>query len=225
MNTFFKKGAALALTATLATGLFANDAHAANFKDISGYSATTQLQINMLAYLGVVKGTSSTTFSPAVEITRGQVVKLLGRFLVENRLATIPKDWKTKQRFKDLSLKNSDEELLMYGAIVYDKGIFKGNNGYLQSKGKLTRENMALLMNRTATALTGKSFVEIQKAEGAKHNVSDLLAAKAESRDAIAALNALGVSNGAQFKPKNNLQRVHLVSFLSNAMDVALKYK
>lgn len=225
MKRLMKKGAALLAAVTIATTIVAPQASAASFKDIGGYSATTQAQINMLAQMGIVKGTTPTTFSPAVEMSRGQVVKLLGRFLIENGLAKVPSDWKTKQRFKDVSTGAKDQELLMYGSVVYDKGIFVGSNGYLMTSDSLTRENMALLMDRTAKVLTGKSFVDMHKAEGTKHQVNDLSSAKAEAREAIAAMNALGVSTVAKYKPKTHLQRVHLVTFLSNALDVAMKYR
>lgn len=51
------------------------------FTDITGYPATTQVAINQLAQLGIAKGTSTTTFSPATSVFRWQMALFLARQL------------------------------------------------------------------------------------------------------------------------------------------------
>lgn len=51
------------------------------FTDIVSYPATTQVAINQLAQLGIAKGTSTTTFSPATNVFRWQMALFLGRQL------------------------------------------------------------------------------------------------------------------------------------------------
>lgn len=188
------------------------------FTDIGGYAQETQDQINSLVDAGIITGTSATTFSPSTDISRGQVVKLLGRYLVESGNATLPADWNTNQRFSDVPVNYTDADLVKNAAIVFDAGVFKGNNGVLNSAGKITRENMALVLDRAAEAITGYSLQDIAGNESS--NVTDINTAKAEARGAIKALNALEISTVNVFKPKNNVQRVHFATFLSNAIDV-----
>lgn len=51
------------------------------FTDITSYPATTQVAINQLAQLGVAKGTTNSTYSPAANVARWQMALFLGREL------------------------------------------------------------------------------------------------------------------------------------------------
>ena len=51
------------------------------FTDIVTYPAATQVAINQLAQLGIAKGTTKTTFSPAANVLRWQMALFLGRQL------------------------------------------------------------------------------------------------------------------------------------------------
>lgn len=215
--THYKKFLTVAATAALVASAVAPVEAASKFTDINNYSQAVQDEINSLAEAGVINGTSETTFSPARDITRGQVVKLLGRFLVKEGYASIPADWETKQRFNDIHLDASDKDLVMNAAVVYDAGVFQGSNGNLTSYTSISRENMALVLNRAADKILGKTLVEIAEAEGKTGNVKDLSVAKAEAREAIDALNALQISNVQTFNPKGNVTRANFVSFLHRA--------
>ena len=212
--TQYKKFLTGAATAALVASAVAPAEAAPKFTDINNYSQAVQDEINALAAAGVINGTSETTFSPARDITRGQVVKLLGRFLVQEGYAKIPTDWETKQRFKDIHLDASDKDLVMNAAVVFDAGVFQGSNGNLTSYTSISRENMALVLDRAASKILGKSLVELAEDEGKTGNVKDLSVAKAEARDAIEAINALGISNVETFNPKGNVTRANFVSFL-----------
>lgn len=215
--TAYKKFVATAAAAALVATAVTPASAASKFTDISTYSADVQKEINDLAAAKIINGTTETTFSPARDITRGQVVKLLGRFLVNEGYAKVPADWKTKQRFSDIAVNATDQDLVKNAAVVFDAKVFLGSNGKLMSTGKISRENMALVLDRAAKAINGTSFSEVVKDEGLKGNVKDLNNAKKEAREAIAALNALGISNVATFNPKNNVTRANFVSFLHRA--------
>lgn len=188
------------------------------FTDISSYSADTQQHILNLVDQKIINGKTPSTFAPSDEITRGQVVKMLGRFLVNKQITTIPSDWETTQYFSDLSLQTKDRELLKYAAVVKSTGIFNGKqDGTLDSSGTISRENMALVLDRATEAMHGKSLAEI--AYYLEDSVLDIDFAKEEAREAIRALNALGISNVEEFNPKNTVKRVHFATFLSKAME------
>lgn len=193
-------------------------AEVSKFTDMHKYAPETQKQVDALAAKGIINGTSATTFAPANNITRGQVVKLLGRFLVETGQSEVPADWNTKQRFNDIPVNFTDKDLVKNAAIVFDAGVFKGDNGDLNSAGYITRQNMALVLDRAAEAITGDSLQDL--AAGKTDGVTDIANAKEESRGAIKALNALGISTVAEFKPVNNVQRVHFATFLYNTIGV-----
>lgn len=213
----YKKFLATAATAALVATAVTPAEAASKFTDIGNYAQNVQDEITSLADAGIINGTSETTFSPARDITRGQVVKLLGRFLVNEGYAKIPADWDQKQRFNDIRLDASDKDLIMNAAVVYDAGVFQGSNGNLVSYQPISRENMALVLDRAADKILGKTLVDIAKEEGKAANVTDLAKAKVEARAAIEAINVLAISNVSNFNPKGNVTRANFVSFLHRA--------
>ena len=216
----YQKFVATAATATLVATAVVPAASAADttFSDISSYATEVQEEVLFLADLGVINGFEDGTFKPAQNITRGQAVKMIGRFL-EAQGVEAPANWATEQSFSDIAVDRTDRDLVKYAALVKEAGVFQGNGNVLNPSGFTTRENMALILDRLIGQLTGKTAVEL--AEGLENNVSDLANAKEEAREAIAALNALGVSNAEEFKPKNNTQRVHFASFLARMIELA----
>ncbi|MEE1133033.1 MAG: S-layer homology domain-containing protein [Caryophanon sp.] len=215
----YQKFVATAATATLvATAVVPAASADTKFSDIATYATEVQEEVLFLAGLGVINGFEDGTFKPAQNITRGQAVKMIGRFL-EAQGVEAPANWATEQSFSDIAVDRTDRDLVKYAALVKEAGVFQGNGSVLNPSGFTTRENMALILDRLIGQLTGKTAVEL--AEGLENNVSDLANAKEESRAAIAALNALGVSNAEEFKPKNNTQRVHFASFLARMIELA----
>ncbi|OCS87437.1 S-layer homology domain-containing protein [Caryophanon tenue] len=219
-NIFLASSAALVISAVMPVG-----ASAMNFTDLTQYDETTQQAVDYLVEKKVVHGTSPTTFSPRQNIKRGQVVKMLGKYLKQAGM-TVPTDWATKARFTDVPTTTSDQELLQYAALVYDSGIFVGSNGQLNASGNLTRENVALVLNRLAvTVLDGKSLIDYVKENQLATNIKDLQSVKEEAREAVYAFNALKISNVDNFNPKGNVQRIHFASFLAKVLQVTDKIK
>ena len=209
----YQKFVATAATATLVASAIVPVASAnAGFTDITNYDAKVQGYINDLADRGIIKGTSETTFAPSTHISRGQVVKLLGRYLEEEQGYEIPEDWEDS-RFKDVDV-TKDAELAKYAALVYDAGVFTGNNGNLEATKKISRQNMAVVLDRAVEAITGTSLVELAAETGEEADVADLDTAKESARDAIEALNILGISTVENFNPLNNVSRANFAKFL-----------
>lgn len=210
----------VATLATAAVVAVAPTAQAATFTDIGSYDAATQHEINELHKLGIINGTTATTFSPARDIKRSQVVKILGRFLVQQGYAKVPADALTKQRYSDIALNGKDKELIELAAVVKDYGIFNGSNGALKPSGEMNRQNMVLVLSRLVDAVEGSDNTLVTMAKGKPTNVTDLAKAKAETKDIIAAFNALGLSNTTTFNPNNNVKRSHFASFMYRIIEL-----
>lgn len=190
------------------------------FTDIHDLSPIVQGQILELVDKGIFSGTSKTTFSPGREITRGQVVLVLARILLNNGMAEIPADWETKQYFNDIPLQTDDRLLLQFAALVKSTGVFNGTaDGKLNPADPITREQMALVLNRATDVMSGKSLVEIARASGKEGKVIDLDEAGEHTREAISSLSALGITATEKFNPKGTVKRSQFASFLSRALD------
>ncbi|SOB90834.1 S-layer family protein [Ureibacillus xyleni] len=207
----YKKFVATAATATLvASAIVPVASAAASFSDVPATSSHAEA-IDALVADGIINGYPGGLFKPGNDLSRGNVVKLLGKW-VEKQGYSIPADWDINQRFDDLPV-TAEAELVKYAALVKDAGVFKGVNNKLNSSDKISRENMALTLDRAYKAVYGKSLVEL--AEGTEDlAVADLASAKAESRDAIQALRNLGITTQTNFDPKSNVTRGQFASFL-----------
>lgn len=209
---YMKKTASFLVAASM---LAATPAYSASsFTDMARYDDTTQQAVNDLVDRQIIKGTSSTTFSPAREITRGQVVKMLGRYL-EAAGKAVPTNWETKARFTDVPLSINDRELLKYAALVYDEGVFVGSDGKLNAASMLTRENLVLVLTRLVKDV---DLAKYANDKGLTGNVKDLAAVKEEAKEAVQLFNALGISNVDVFNPKDAVLRVHFASFLAKLL-------
>ncbi|MDV6378229.1 S-layer homology domain-containing protein [Sporosarcina sp. GW1-11] len=190
------------------------------FTDIKGN--THEEAINALVAAGAISGYEDGTFKPNKTLTRSDVVKMLGKWLVNNQGYEIPADYKTNPRFADQTDKTNDE-LLKYSAVVKDNKIFNGyENGTLGATGEITRENMALVLVRAYDAIYKTDLVEYVKGQDFKRDVIDLNKAKAEARPYIDVLDFFDITNPAApaFNPKNITTRGHFASFLYKTAQV-----
>src|SRR5690606_25987153 len=212
----YTKFVATAATATLVASAIVPVASAAQtFPDVADTNSHAE-SINALVEAGIINGYPDGTFKPNLTEKRGQVVKMLGKWAEAQGFA-VPADYNTKARFTDLAADAADQELVKYAAVVKDAGIFLGDNGALNTAGNITRENMALVLDRAYKAVTGKSLVEL--AEGSQNVVvGDLAVAKAEAREEIQAIRNLGISVVDNFKPKDIVTRAQFASFLNKTI-------
>ncbi|WP_339175216.1 S-layer homology domain-containing protein [Solibacillus sp. FSL R5-0691] len=212
----YTKFVAAAATATLVASAIVPVASAAGFSDVADTNSHA-VNINALAEAGIIGGYPDGTFKPNQELTRGQVVKMLGKW-VEAQGFEIPADYATKARFTDLAADAKDQELVKYAALVFDTGVFAGSNGALNAGGKITRENMALVLDRAFKAINDTTLVEVA-AEIEDITVADLNTAKSEAREAIQALRNLGISGVENFMPKNSVTRAQFATFLNKTIN------
>lgn len=217
----YKKFVATAATATLVASAIVPVASAAGFSDVSENSEFAPF-INALVEEGIINGyASDNTFRPNNKLTRGQVAIMLGRWL-ENNGEIVPTDWNTVQRFNDVPVNAttaSGKELAKYAALVKETGVFTGVLGSLNPGQNITRENMAVVLDRVASAVTGFSLVEVAE-EIEDVTVADLNTAQAAYQDEIQALADLGITTVSNFRPKEQVSRAQFAKFLYTTFEV-----
>ena len=213
----YKKFLVGAASAALVASAVAPAASAKEFKDTKGN--THEKAIDALSDAGVISGYPDGTFQPNKTLTRSDVVKLMGKWLVSEGYS-IPKDYKTKPRFTDLT-SSSNDELLQSAAIVKDNGVFNGNNGRLLAGDNITRENMAVVLVRAFDKVHNIDLVKYVEAQDFKKDVIDLNKAKAEARPAIDVLDYFDITNPAApaFNPKNTTTRGQFATFLHKTIN------
>ncbi|AXI01181.1 S-layer homology domain-containing protein [Sporosarcina sp. PTS2304] len=211
--TKYRKFVVGAASAALVASAVAPVVSAATFSDTKGN--THEEAINALSEAGVITGYPDGTFKPNKTLTRSDVVKLMGKWLISKGYE-VPTDYKTKPRFADLKT-TSNDELLKMSALVYDNGLFVGKpDGTLDASGDITRENMAIVLVRAFDRVHDIDLVSYVKAQDFKKDVTDLGKAKAEARPAIDVLDFFDITNPAapQFNPKSTTTRGQFATFV-----------
>ncbi|WP_421101534.1 S-layer homology domain-containing protein, partial [Sporosarcina psychrophila] len=213
----YKKFIVGAATAALVASAVAPVASAKDFKDTKGN--THEIAIDALSDAGVITGYPDGSFLPNKTLTRSDVVKLMGKWLVSEGYK-VPTDYKTNMRFSDLTSKSNDE-LLQYAAVVKENGVFNGSNGNLLAGDNITRENMAVVIVRAFDQVNDLDLVTFVAAQDFKKDVTDLAKAKAEARTAIDVLDYFDITNPAApaFNPKNTTTRGHFATFLHKSIN------
>jgi len=202
-----------AASAALVASAVAPVASAADFKDTKGN--THEEAINALSDAGVISGYPDGTFLPNKTLSRSDVVKLMGKWLVAEG-AVVPTDYKTNPRFADLK-STSNDELLKFAAVVKDNGVFVGTpDGKLDPTGNITRENMAVVLVRAFDRVHEIDLTTYVAGQDFKKDVTDLGTAKAEARPAIEVLDFFDITNPAApaFNPKSTTTRGQFATFL-----------
>ena len=205
-----------ATSAALVASAIVPVASAANFSDIEKNDHKDA--ILALAEAGIVSGYTDGTFKPNAVVTRGNVTKLLGKWLVSEGYK-VPENFETEGRFTDLPVTSADQELVKYAALVKDEGVFKGSNDKLMQANNMTREQMAVVLVRAIKTVYGVDLVADYKVANFESKITDLEKATAdENREAITALEFAELTTVTAFNPKNSLTRGQFASFLHRAI-------
>ena len=114
--------------------------------DISGFTDVVSTdwfynQISMAYKLKLINGISSTEISPKSVVTREQVFTILSRFM---SLDNINVDLSVLDSFVDFNTVSSWAK--PYAAAMVNAGYVSGDNGYLNPRDAITREEFAQLM-------------------------------------------------------------------------------
>ncbi|MEK4128698.1 S-layer homology domain-containing protein [Solibacillus sp. FSL W8-0474] len=207
---------ASATAVVLASTAIVPVASAASFSDIKG--SGHENAITSLSEQGIIGGYPDGTFKPNQNLTRSDVVKLLGKYLVSLG-HKVPEDYKTKMRFTDLTAKSQDE-LLQYAALVKDVGVFQGSNGALMHRDQLRRDQMATVLVRAFKVINEYDYVAPMLDSEYKSNISDLHRTTVEHQESIETLAYYGVTKQKTFNPKDPTKRGQFATFLYNMLQI-----
>ena len=174
------------------------------FKDMqNGHGA--MWDILFLYKKGIIGGYPDGTFRPNEPITRAQASAMLLRALdiplLENPTAT----------FKDVSKQSPHYRTL---ATINEKGVLRGENGYMRPAEQTTRAQMAAILRRAFDLPLEQKpmFIDVSPDNWAFADINSV------------ALNRIagGYQDGT-FKPGNPVTRAQFSSFLARAIDDKMK--
>ena len=139
------------------------------FTDIGALSEDAQAAANNLADLGIMPGTSATTFSPNTSVTRGSMATMLDAFLSKAARGEGGADTTKLSPDDNVFTDITNAPRNQYIAIrrVYELGITKGVTETLYRPTQaVTREQMALFISRTlAHTVARPAGLSIQSAK------------------------------------------------------------
>lgn len=204
-----------AASAALIAAAVVPTANAANFTDIA--KSDHKEAILALADAKIVAGYPDGSFKPNGVLTKGNVTKFLGKWLVLEHFQ-VPADYNKKVRFTDMPTSSKDKELLQYAALINDNGIFKGTNNKLLPSEYISREQMASILVRAIEKVYDIDLIAMYKKENFKSSITDLKVASPENHEAIIALEYAKITNVKTFNPKKTLTRGQFSSFLHRSM-------
>jgi len=208
----------------------------------AGFTDTTSTDVDCLAMFGITTGATATTYEPAGTIPRWQMALFIHRMFVPTGVAAAGTT--TVPAFTDIS--GLSTEIQNAVNALASHSITLGTTSTTFSPDDLvTREQMALFLNRFASIATdhaGAAITAVAAATG-NYNYTDITTATWEGMESIIRLYNLGVTDGActagtqyvtagtcltTYRPAENITRaemagmVHRLLNLTNARPAGL---
>ena len=211
----------------------------AGFEDVSAGHANAG-DIDCIAYYGITKGTSATTYSPGMSVTREHMALFLTRLagLVGIDLASDPDD----AGFGDIGDLSAESQTAVNQ--LADLGITQGTSATTYSPAdSVKRGHMALFIARlmdhmdpmaedstTVFGYTPEKVVDVADGDDddedpdktVKSPFTDINGVTKEAYDAITALWELGVASGisdTSYAPDANITRADMAGFMAGVLD------
>lgn len=152
------------------------------------------------------------TFKPNQQLSRGNVVKALGKYAVKQSGMSLDQYMKTYsiarvENFSDVPNNAPDQELVKYSKIVKDLGIFTGSDNKLMAGKAITRDQMAEVLVRAFA---------FQDMPG-KPAIKDT--GKSAYAKSIEILFENGITIANPYRPHATTSRAQLATFLVRAYD------
>ncbi|KIL44647.1 hypothetical protein KP77_28680 [Jeotgalibacillus alimentarius] len=169
---------------------------------------------------GLMGGYPDGTFKPLQDLTRSNVVKALGKYVVAAAgFETVAEYFEANEEalaateaFNDVPSDSVDSELYNYSLIVKEAGIFQGSNNNLMPLDNITRQQMAQVIVNAFNLDEVETDNEVV--------VEDLDSAFTQYQDDIQILANHEVTTVSNFRPLDYTSRGHLASFLVQAYEV-----
>ena len=208
------------------------DVPGSGFEDVPSGHANAG-DIDCIAYYGITKGTSATTYSPLMSVTREHMALFLTRLagLVGIEIASNPAD----PRFTDTGDLSMESQVAI--AQLADLGITKGTSATTYSPAdSVTRGQMALFISRLMDLMDPMSDgdgdngaegfipkdVKVTDDTPVGSPFTDLGSATKSAYDAITALYELGVASGISdtaYGPSALITRASMADFMAGVLD------
>ena len=212
------------------------DAPDAGFTDVPSAYANAG-DIDCIAYYGITKGTSATTYSPLMGVTREHMALFLTRLagLVGIEMADDPGD----PGFSDTGDLGTESQAAI--AQLADLGITQGTSDTTYSPAdNVTRAQMALFISRTMNLMAPLADGEIGLSSTTQYGYTpsdvdandmdadigspflDLGRSSKDEHDAITNLYELGVASGISdtgYSPGTDITRAAMAEFMAAALD------
>lgn len=193
------------------------DEQTIDFSDVSKESSHYP-NIVKAAERGLMEGYQG-KFNPLAQMTRGQVVKALGKYLVGQEGLSLDeyveeKDLLTKVTpFEDVPANSRDQELFKYSLVVKDAKAFTGNKNNLLAQNNITREQMSKVLVEA---------FNLEEVEGAEANVADMADVQGQYAGYVTILSQHEITKADdnKYRPKGNVTRQQMASFLNRSYDV-----
>ncbi|AMQ07080.1 S-layer homology domain-containing protein [Sporosarcina psychrophila] len=175
---------------------------AIQFSDVGKHWAKNEIMY--LSDRNIIGGYPDGTFKPNEPITRSQAASMLIKAL------KMPLTENTSVAFKDVSKKSPYYQIL---ATVNEKGILRGDNGYMRPGEKTSRAQMAAILRRAFDMPLDKqaTFIDVTPSHWAYQDING-----------IAKQRVAGGSNG-KYMPSDSVTRAQFSAFLVRAMDDKMK--
>ena len=211
-----------------------DDAPSSDFEDVPS-SHSSAGSIDCIAYYGITKGTSETTYSPRMSVSREHMALFLTRLagLVGIEVASDPSD----AGFTDIGELSAESQTAINQ--LADLGITMGTSATTYSPDDaVKRGHMALFIARLMDKMD--PFADPNAADGAKafayipkelkdtedtplkSPFTDLGSATKEAYDAITALWEMGVASGISataYSPGTEITRASMADFMAGVLD------
>ncbi len=175
---------------------------APSFSDVENHWA--KKEIMYLSERNIIGGYPDGTFKPNEPITRAQASAMLIKAL------KIPLNEETTAQFKDVSKDSPYYKIL---STVNEKGILRGDNGFMRPGEKTSRAQMAAILRRAFDMPLDKqpTFIDVTSSHWAYQDING-----------IAKQRVAGGSNG-KFMPSDSVTRAQFSAFLVRALDDKMK--
>jgi hypothetical protein len=195
---------------------------------VAGFSDTTSTDVDCIAYYGITKGTTATTYSPTDTVTRWQMALFLTRMATR---AGVTLGDGPDQGFADIA--GYSTEIQTAVNQIKQLGITVGKTATTYAPADtVTREEMALFITRLlkkATVgpggneefVTGSTGLKEIKSLTTNFNFTDINQGTYEIRDAIINLWNLGVTDVqtvTTFEPTLVMSRKAMATFMARAL-------
>ena len=107
--------------------------------------------------------------------------------------------------------------------MLYEEGVFAGDNGYLNPKSQMQRQHMALVLVRILNDFANVNLIDEAQQAGHKTKFIDLGNLNRSTAQAITALEYAGIASGNQFNPTKAITRGEFATFLYHLVTIIEK--